>query len=366
MRKPILVLSALAVACAIAATPRLLTAQSSRLVVATGLDNPRGLAFGPDGALYVVEAGRGGNSAQCIGAGGNPSGPPSCFGPTGAVTRILGANDQRRIVVGLPSHAVASGSDAIGAHDIVFAQGGSAYVTVGFGFNPTARGPFEAVGARFGRLVRILPNGDWTELLDLSAHEIATNPDGGAIDSNPYGLRLTTSGAVFTDAGANALIAIAPNGTLSTLAVFANRLAPFAGGTIPMQSVPTTVTEAPDGSFLVGELTGFPFPVGAARVYQVPRNGGTPAVIAEGFTNIIDIAADSSGGGYVLEHDADGIPGPGTAGRLIRVSANGAQTVLTNAALTKPGGIVIGPDGALYVTNFSTSAGGGEVVRITP
>ena len=42
------------------------------------------------------------------------------------------------------------------------------------------------------------------------------------------------------------------------------------------------------------------------------------------------------------------------------------QTVLTGANLTKPGGIAIGPDGALYVTNNSISAGGGEVVRLTP
>jgi hypothetical protein len=36
-------------------------AQSSGFtVVASGLDGPRGLKFGPDGALYVAEAGRGG------------------------------------------------------------------------------------------------------------------------------------------------------------------------------------------------------------------------------------------------------------------------------------------------------------------
>ena len=41
----------IAVVCAIAP----LIAQSpSLLVVATGLDNPRGLSFGPDGALYVT------------------------------------------------------------------------------------------------------------------------------------------------------------------------------------------------------------------------------------------------------------------------------------------------------------------------
>jgi sugar lactone lactonase YvrE len=149
---------------------------------------------------------------------------------------------------------------------------------------------------------------------------------------------------------------------MTTLAVFANRNV----GPLTIQSVPTTVVQAGDGSFFVGELTGFPFPVGAARVYRVPAGGGTLAVVAEGFTNIIDIAADASGGGWVLEHDADGIIGPGTAGRLIRVAANGTQTVMTGANLTKPGGIAIGPDGAIYVTNNSISAGGGEVVRLTP
>ena len=32
-----------------------INAQTSTIVIATGLDNPRGLAFGPDGALDVVE-----------------------------------------------------------------------------------------------------------------------------------------------------------------------------------------------------------------------------------------------------------------------------------------------------------------------
>ena len=53
-------------------------------VIASGLDNPRGLAFGPDRALYVAEAGRGGNG-KCI---TNGAGATVCFGNTGAITRI--------------------------------------------------------------------------------------------------------------------------------------------------------------------------------------------------------------------------------------------------------------------------------------
>jgi hypothetical protein len=365
MRRTSLLLSIIAIA-VVAFASHSLDAQSSRLVVATGLDNPRGLAFGADGALYVAEAGRGGSSSICQPQGGAPpTAPPQCYGPTGAITRIVAQGDQRRVAVGLPSMANSTGEGALGPHDISFGLG-AMWVTVGLGNNPLARGPFEAAGVRLGRLVRVESNGSWTEVLDLSAHEAVANPDGGAIDSNPFGLQILSSGAVFTDAGGNALVNVAADGALSTLALFPNRTVPFGAGAVPMQAVPTSVVQAPDGSFFVGELTGFPFPVGAARVYSVPSSGGTPVVVASGFTNIIDIALAPDGGGYVLEHDADGITGPGTAGRLIRVNANGSTTVLTNANLTKPGGVAIGPDGAIYVTNYSNSPGIGEVVRLTP
>src|SRR6188472_983268 len=75
-------------------------------VVATGLDNPRGLAFGP-GGLYVAEAGRGG-SAPCQ---TGPEGDTMCFGTSGAVTRIGGRHGGKtRIVEGLPSLARTDGS----------------------------------------------------------------------------------------------------------------------------------------------------------------------------------------------------------------------------------------------------------------
>src|SRR3982750_4453590 len=60
--------------------------------VMSGLDSPRGLAFGPEGALYVAEAGRGAGPVasqatdpRCftVSTGGR-----FCYGATGAVTRL--------------------------------------------------------------------------------------------------------------------------------------------------------------------------------------------------------------------------------------------------------------------------------------
>src|SRR6188472_273492 len=83
-------------------------------VVATGLDNPRGLAIGPDGALYVAEAGRGGDGPCVPGPFGE-----ACYGPSGAITRI-GHHGQERIVTGLSSFASPGGGLAFGPHDIAF------------------------------------------------------------------------------------------------------------------------------------------------------------------------------------------------------------------------------------------------------
>ena len=341
-----------------------LVAQAGVQVIASGLDNPRGLTFGPDGYLYVVEAGRGGSSALCTFVPENPTGPLRCYGASGAVTRVTGPGVQERVVTGLPSLAVPSGEGATGPHDIGFGLGRT-WITVGWGGDPAIRAPFLAAGHRFGSLVRVLPNGQWDYVLDITAHETATNPAGGTVDSNPYGLLVQSDRAVVADAGGNSLLQIALNGTISTLAAFPNR----PGGPNPvMQPVPTTVTQGADGSLYVGELTGQPFPVGAANVYRVPSDGGTPAVVAGGFTTIIDIAFGPNGVGYVLEHDSDGIIpplGPGITGRLVRLNTDGSRTVITSS-LIKPGGVAIGPDGAIYVTNRSIFPGTGEVVRIVP
>lgn len=253
----------------------------------------------------------------------------------------------------------------------------------GIAFAPNGQLGLGAQSALFGRVLQVNVSGAYKVGADIAAFEQANNPVPGGADSNPYGIVALPSRQVVADAGANALFEVAANGSVSTLAVFPSTLVtapPFLGlppGTkIPMQAVPTSVTQGPDGSLYVGQLTGFPFPVGAANVFRVAPQGGVPQVFASGFTNIVSLAFDARGTLYVLQI-GNGFAGPGgpplnPPGKLIRVAANGAQTVVYDQ-LFYPGGLAIGPDGAAYVTNFGIVPGpipggfpdGGQVLRIS-
>jgi DNA-binding beta-propeller fold protein YncE len=346
-------------------------------VVASGLNNPRGLAFGPDGRLYVAEAGSGGDG-QCA------PGPEGirCYGTSGSVTQIdLRKGTQNRIATGIHSLAgEEDGSFATGVHDISFQGRGGAYLTLGFGGDPRERvAQFGPEGANFAQQMRMVASGNWSLINDLGDYEIGNNPTGDEIDSNPYGILALPGKQIIADAGANDLLQVRTNGEISTLAIFPDRLVdapPFLGlppGTqIPMDAVPTSVTQGPDGDYYVGQLTGFPFPVGDAYVFKVPAEGGDPVVYASGFTNIIDVEFDADGNLYVLEIAKNGLLGAfgppfDWTGALIRVDADdGTRTEIASAGLFAPGGIAIGRDGALYVTNNSIFSGSGEVLKIYP
>jgi hypothetical protein len=356
------------------------TAAPSYRVLVSGLDNPRGLAWDAAGQLWVAEAGKGGSGPCTEG----PEGDKVCVGLTGAITRVYQGHAQR-IVSGLPSAAGEDGNNAGGPHDVAVMHPGELKVVFGLGGNAEERDKLGAPATSLGRLVQFShqPPGltvdvDWNDAVDLAAHEQAHNPDGGENDSNPYAVIADAAGnAVVADAGGNDLLKVGRDGQISTLAVFPDRMvdAPaFLGlppGTkIPMQSVPTTVARGKHGEYYVGELTGFPFAPGAARIYLVNDTpNAKPQVFAEGFTNIIDLAVGKDGSLYVLEIAKDGLLAAGESaptGELIRISPNGERTVLMTDGLVAPTGLAIGPDNALYVSNYGTFAGKGEILRISP
>jgi hypothetical protein len=334
--------------------------------IATGLDSPRGLGFAPDGALYAAEAGRGGGGPCFPG----PEGPEVCWGTSGAVTKVWNGS-QARVLTGLPSIARRDGSFGIGPSDVSFQGTGGMYITVGLGANPAVRAQLPAAGQDAnGWLVRGRPSQhSWSQVADIAGYEAANDPDHAGPDSNPNSVAATSSGRAVADAGGNTLLWVAANGAMSTLAVFPNRLVdapPFLGlppGTqIPMQAVPTSVVRGPDGAYYVGQLTGFPFPQGAARVYRVVP-GQAPTIYARGFTNIIDIGFSSDGTLYVLEIAHNGLLSGDPTGALIRVGPDGSHHIVMSNGLIFPGGLAL-RGGAAYVSNCGVCAGTGAVLRV--
>ena len=351
----------------------MLQARATVTTIASGLVNPRGLNFGPDGALYVAEAGSGGSGPCILGS----DGLVKCYGTTGAVTKIVLGGPASRVVTGLPSIAALPGTMgagiATGPHDVDF-QGTRKWVrhyrlwsgpgqAAGSGIRE--RGPpIRPVSCASSRMANGLSR------KTLAGFENDKNPDGvDPPDSNPYGVLAGPGRTIYTDAGGNSLNAVAANGSISNLAVFPRGAAPFP----PFQAVPTSVAVGPDGALYVGQLTGGPFPIGAARVYRVPANGGPPTAYAEGFTKIIDIAFGKDGSLYVLEISAvsgAGVPPFAPPGALLRVPPGGGTPVDITPAVPgvtgfpTPGGIAVGSDGALYITLNSISPTAGAVIKV--
>jgi hypothetical protein len=332
-------------------------------VVAGGLANPRGLTVGHDGALWVAEAGSGGSGA-CI---PGPEGGPVCLGATGAITRVDPWSGRvRRVVSGLPSLAGTDGTDAAGPQDVSVGPFGAAWFTVGLGGDVAARDSLGPDGAGLGRLYVRGPFGRVHEVADLAGYEQANNPDAPApVDSNPYSVDATNPFSVLvTDAGGNDLLRVRLWGRVSTVAVFPPQPIEFPPGTqTTYQAVPTGVVRAPGGGAYVGQLTGFPFPAGAANVFAVSGTGATTVKVA-GLTNVVDVAAGPRGSLYVLQISSAGLLGPPSPGRLLRVDRDGTRTELAAGQLQEPTGLAVTRRGDVYVANNGGSPTDGQIVRV--
>ena len=334
-------------------------------VIATGLANPRGIAIGGDGAIYVAEAGVGGEGPCGIG----PEGNEECYGPSGAVTRIADGQSER-VLEGLASRAAAGGMNATGPNDVSLATD-VVYVLMGYGGDPATRVELGAGDDQFGFLL-MAEDGEAVPVVDVAGFETENNPDEMALDANPFALQIMADGTgVIVDAGMNALLALGEDGALTTLATFPNVEATAPDGSeIPANAVPTGLAIALDGAALVGQLTGFPFPPGGASVYMVPSGGAEPTVIQEGFTNIIDVALAPDASLYVLEFNRDGMlsidpANPATLeGQLTRILPDGTREVIASEGLMAPTGLAVDPEGNLYVAVYGVVGDMGQIWRI--
>ena len=186
--------------------------------IATGLNSPRQLTFGPDGRLYVAEAGARGNSTNCA---DHPLGE-FCLERNGSLARVGSARQRQAGRHRLPS--ISSEGETLGPFDIVFTGRHTFAMTIGLGGSPEFRADF----GRRGRLLGTIVTGDLRrhrdgpavrKVFDALAYEDRAEPDRDKdIDSNPTGLIKARKGYVYTDSGGNALVSTRRGGR--TVAIF--------------------------------------------------------------------------------------------------------------------------------------------------
>jgi hypothetical protein len=262
--------------------------------------------------------------------------------------------------------------EAIGPHDVSVQGRSGADIAIGVQGDPAVLSGFGSAGLLFGTILHASSGGHLDVVANIGAYETLANPDAGLIDSNPFGLLSEpresrwTNGSeapdrIVVDAGANALLRVAADGVISTIAVFPSRSHGRS-----TDAVPTAVAVGPDGAYYVSELTGTPFTDGAARIYRVVP-GADPEIFLDGFKTVVDLDFAPDGSLYVLQHSSGATaPTPPfftTPGQVIRVARDGTRAVVVDD-LTRPTSLTIGPDGAIYVSNFGQSVGIGQVLRI--
>jgi hypothetical protein len=311
-----------------------------------GLNNPRGLKFGPDGYLYVAEGGTGVDDVtpaplappvtDCtVGI----MGPGQYFGGTtgSRISKIDTNGNVTTFVDNLPSSEV-SGLVS-GVADVAFIGDTMYAVLAGSGCSHGVPSP--------NGVIRVSSDGSsWTMIADLSAyvkaHPVA-NPTtvlGG--DFEPDGTfysMIAMGGDLYTvEPNHGEVLNVTTSGEVSRLIDIS-----AAYGHI----VPTAI--AYHGNFYVGNLDQFGIPSGSSKVYKITPSGNIK-IDTNGYSVVTGVVFDGRARMYVLEASTDSEM-LSTPGQIVRVDPSGRQTVIVTGLIT-PTAMTMGPDGYLYVSNF--------------
>lgn len=329
--------------------------------LAGGLVSPRGMKIGPDGNIYVAEAGTGGDTVV------GPADNQSHSGLTGRISKIDPATGTRTTVIDkLPSNGGSEG-DAVGVADVAFigsqlfyvqTHGGAAY---GFSAMPTGVYKVDLSGTAPKAVL----------VADIGAYNIAhpvtdITPAGKQQDieigGNPYSMTVRGGAFYVVDGNQNQIMQITTSGVITRLNEF------------PGHPVTTGITYNGAGPFYVAALGQFPFNAADGKVYSVGATTGTVATVASGYSSLTDVEFNQSGKLYALQWgdqattaDPNAPPWTLGSGKILLVDpASGKLTPIVNG-LSFPTALIFAGDTA-YVSNGGIDIPGlidGEIWKIT-
>jgi hypothetical protein len=330
-------------------------------VFASGFNNPRGLAFGPDGDLYVAEGGLGGSDStvgqctQVIAPVGPYTGSTNDPVNGGRISKVTPGGVVSTVVDGLPSSQTQPIPAPLvsGVADVAFLHGQLYGLLAGAGCS-------HGVAAVPNGVFHVGPGNTWTMVADLSAfvqaHPVAhPNVPDFEPDGTWYSM-VAAKGALYAvEPNHGEVDRVSTNGSVRRIVDVSAHYG---------HVVPTAI--AHHGVFYVGNLGDFDpgDQAGDEHVYQLNPNGHI-RVRARGVEKVLALAFHG-GKLYALEMSTSaGNPAPAT-GQIVRVRAGRpAKTIVSG--LMFPTGMAIGRNGAFYVSvnGFGFPAGAGQILRIT-
>lgn len=331
-------------------------AQANVTVFAQGLNNPRGLKFGPDGNLYVAEGGAGGTTSSAgLCTQVVPPVGPYTGGFTARISKILPDGTRTTVIDGLPSSQISAqqGSSVSGVADVAFLDGKLYALLSGAGCSHGLAGTNNGV-------IRVDSENSWTMIANLSdyqkAHPVANpEPDDFEPDGTWWSM-VAQDGLLFAvEPEHGELVSITRSGSIHRVLDISS----IQGHVVPTAIVPY------GNDFLVGNLDTFPIKT-SSKVMHITR-GGQLTTIAIDFQTILGLAVDPKGRIYVLENTTNNpFPTPNT-GTILRIDGKHQYTVIASG-LFLPTGMTFGPDGNLYVSNVGFGpppVGLGQILKIT-
>jgi hypothetical protein len=337
---------------------------------ASGLEGPRGLAFGPDGTLYVAEAGLGGSNvgkcAQVI-----PPIGPYMGGLTARISKVDTKQNVTTLTSGLPSAVGATGA-VLGVGDVAFLNGDLYAVLAGGGCS-------HGNTAFPNQILKVnTKTGNWTSVANMSQALLNfpakyTSVDDYEPDGTWYGMISDDDVLYAVEPNHGQVFSVTPQGKVrQVIDISASQ------GHI----VPTSIV-ALDHVFYVGNLNLFPIDPQWAKVMTIAKNVYVPNPLPgfgsllggfgqwnvvsskAGFTTIVSMKIGPDGLLYVLELSDFAAQGPTPGeGKVVRVKRSGdIEDVVTG--LTVPTGMTFGPDRRLYVSNLGAAGdSAGQILRI--